>query len=188
MTGFPRAVSGGVIVILMLAVGFAAGWIGRGMQAANDSVPTIALYDGWRLSCPPAARTDLPCAISNDLIDSKNRRHIAQLTIVPAKTGTVLVVTAPYDVLLPAGMGLVLGNDKPRAYPYQLCNLAGCVAQIPFDDNLRNAMLNAQQGKLLFGSLNRKIVAVVFSLKGFADAEKALEAHQNKQSFLGMAI
>lgn len=188
MTGTPRAVLGGVFVILMLAAGFVAGWIGRGMQAADSNVPTIALYDGWRLSCPPAVRTDLPCAISNDLVDARNRRQIAQLTIVPAKTGTVLVVTAPYDVLLPAGLGLVLGSDKPRAYPYQFCNFAGCVAQIPFDDNLRNAMLNNSQGKLLFGSLNKKVVAVVFSLKGFADAEKALEAHQNKSSFLGMSL
>jgi invasion protein IalB len=188
MTGFPRAVSGGVIVILMLAVGFAAGWIGRGMQAADSGVPTIALYDGWRLSCPAASRPDLPCAISNDLVDSKTQRRIAQLTIVPAKTGSVLVVTAPYDVLLPAGLGLVLGKDKPRAYPYQICNISGCVAQIPFDDKLRDAMLNNDQGKLLFGSLNKKIVAVMFSLTGFADAEKALDAHQNKNSFLGMAI
>lgn len=188
MSGTPRAVLGGVILILILTVAFVGGWIVRGMHATDSNVPTIALYDGWRLSCPAASRPDLPCAISNDLIDSKNQRHIAQMTIVPVKTGAVLVVTAPYDVLLPAGMGLVLGNDKPRAYPYQLCNLAGCVVQIPFDDNLRNAMLNNDQGKLLFGSLNKKIVAVVFSLKGFADAEKALEAHQNKNSFLGMTI
>lgn len=188
MTGIPRGVLGAVVFILLLAVGFVGGWIVRGMQATNSDVPTVALYDGWRLSCPPASRTDLPCAISNSLIDTKNQRQIAQLTIVPAKTGTVLVVTAPYDVLLPAGMGLVLGKDKPRAYPYQICNLAGCVAQIPFDDRLRNAMLNNDQGKLLFASLNKKIVAVVFSLKGFADAEKALEAHQNKSSFLGMSL
>jgi invasion protein IalB len=188
MTGFPRGALSVVVLILMLAVGFVAGWICRGMHAANGSVPTIALYDGWRLSCPPAARTDLPCAISNDLIDSKNRRQIAQLTIVPAKAGAVLVITAPYDVLLPAGLGLVIGNDKPRAYPYQFCNFAGCVVQIRFDDNLRDAMVKAQQGKLLFGSLDKKIVAVVFSLKGFADAEKALEAHQNKNSFLGISL
>jgi invasion protein IalB len=188
MTGIPRGVLGAVIFILLLAVGFVGGWIVRGMQAAGSNVPTIAIYDGWRLSCPAASRPDLPCAISNDLIDAKNQRHIAQLTIVPAKTGTVLVITAPYDVLLPAGLGLVLGNDKPRAYPYQFCNVSGCIAQIRFDDNLRNAMLNNDQGRLLFGSLNKKIVAVVFSLKGFADAEKALEAHQNKNSFLGMSL
>jgi invasion protein IalB len=110
------------------------------------------------------------------------------LTIVPAKTGPVLVVTAPYDVLLTSGLGLVFGTGKPRVYPFQTCNLVGCVAEIALTPGLREAMLQAKDGKLLFGSLNQKVVAISFSLQDFRRAEKALFASQKKRNFLGVAI
>ena len=177
---------GGIAAVLIFAAGAAVGWFAKG--ADRPDVPTISLYDGWRLACPPDSQTDKPCAISNDLVDSKTQSRVAVLTVLRSKTGTVLVVTAPFNVLLPEGLGLALGNDKPRAYAFQTCNPAGCIAEIKMDDALRDAMRNATQGKLLFGSLDRKTVTVEFSLQGFDRADKAFEAHQHRHSFLGMAI
>jgi invasion protein IalB len=187
MTGISRPLLSAVIAVVIFAVGAAAGWIGRGMHSGPD-VPTIAIYDGWRLACPPLSQTDQPCAISNDLVDAKSQRRVAQLTIVPTKSGTILAITAPYDVLLTAGVGLAVGDGKPRLYSYQTCNGTGCIATIPIDDAMRDAMLHAKTGKLLFGSLNQRAISVLFSLQGFDRADKALEARQHHHGFLGMAI
>jgi invasion protein IalB len=181
-----RVVLGGVVAVLIFAVGAAIGWIGK--ASTIPDVPTISIYDGWRLACPAASQNDKPCAISNDLIDSKTQSKVAQLTILPAKKGKVLVVTAPFNVLLPEGFGLVLGKDKPRVYPFQTCSPAGCIAEVKMDDALRDAMRHTEQGKLLFGNLEQKTVTIEFSLKGFGRADKAFEAHQHRHSFLGMAI
>jgi invasion protein IalB len=179
-----RPILSALIAVLIFAVGIAVGWIGRGAQSSLPDVPTIAFYDGWRLACPASSQKDKPCTISNDLVDSKTQRHVAQLAIVPTKSGTVLAVTAPFDVLLTAGVGVALGADKPRTYPYQTCTEAGCIAEIPMDDALRTAMLRGGQGKLLFGSLDGKTVAVVFSLHGFKRANTILEAHAHGGSLL----
>ncbi len=188
MTGIPRAALGIVIAILIFGAGVVLGWIGGRAHPAPADVPTVAVYDGWRLACPAASRKDLPCAISNDLIETKTQRRVAQLTMVPNKTGAVLVVTVPHDVLLTAGIGLVLGDAKPRVYPYLTCNSAGCIAQIPLDEALLAQMRQAGNGKLLVGSLDRKTVQIVFSLSGFARADEAFMARQNGSSFFGMAI
>jgi invasion protein IalB len=188
MTGISRTILGVVIAILIFAAGAVVGWLGGSAQPALADVPTVAIYDGWRLACPAASQKTMPCVISNDLIETKTGKKVAQLAIVPAKSGSVLVVTAPFDVLLTAGMGLVLDGGKPRAYPYVTCNNAGCIAQIPFDDALRSEMRSAKQGKLLFGNLDRKTVAVMFSLDGFARADDAIKARQSGHTFFGMAI
>jgi invasion protein IalB len=188
MTGIPRAILGILIVILIFAAGAAVGWIGGRAHPALSDVPTVAMYDGWRLACPAASHTDIPCAISNDLVETRTQKRVAQLTMVPAKPGAVLVVTVPYNVLLTSGIGLVLGDGKPRVYPYLTCNNAGCIAQIPVDADLRAQMRAGDKGKLLLGSLDRKTVAIVFSLNGFAAADDALMARRHPLSFLGMAI
>jgi invasion protein IalB len=186
MTGLPRIVLGGIVAVLIFAVGVAVGWVGNG--SARPDVPTISIYDGWRLSCPPASQNDKPCAISNDLVDTKTHDRVAELAMLHTKKGTVLVVTAPFNVLLPEGLGLVLGKDKPRVYSFQACNTVGCIAEIKVDDALRNELRQTAQGKLLFGNLDRKTVAIEFSLQGFEQADKAFEAHRHRHSFLGMAI
>lgn len=188
MTDTSRAVWLGAAAIVAFVVGIAIGWmVGRANPPPPD-IPTIAIYDGWRLACPAASRKDLPCTISNDLVESKTGRRVAQLTLLPAKTGTALIVTVPFDVLLTAGAGLSLGDAKPRIYPYLTCNNAGCIAQIPVDDALRAQMRASGQGKLLVGSLDRKTVQIVFSLSGFARADDAMKARQNRHGFLGLPI
>lgn len=178
MTALARAALIVAAVIVVFALGMAAGWFLHGKPAGRADVPTIAVYDGWRLACPSASQMDRPCVLSNDLIDSKTNARVAQFTIVPAKSGTILAITAPFDVLLPPGLGLVLGNDKPRTYAYQTCNANGCIVEMPMDDAMKASFENSSDGKLLLASLNGKLVSVTFSLKGFPRAEKALIANQ----------
>jgi len=179
MSGVPRIVQIGAAAVLIFVAGLVLGWIGGRAHPALPDVPTVADYDGWRLACPAASRTDVPCAITDDLIESKTQRRVGRLTMVPDKTGAVLIVTAPFDVLLPAGIGLVLGNAKPRVYPYLTCTNAGCLARIKLDDDLLAQMRQARQGKLLIGNLNRKTVAILFPLGGFVRADDALMARRS---------
>jgi invasion protein IalB len=179
MTAIPRAVQIAAAALVIFAAGIAVGWFLHNKPSGGRAeVPTEALYDGWRLACPSASQMDKPCVLSNDLVDSKTNARIAQLAIVPAKSGTVLAITAPFDVLLPPGLGLGFGNDKPHVYAYRTCNYAGCIVEIPLDDALKSSFENSANGKLLLASLSGKLVSISFSLSGFPRAEKALLANQ----------
>ncbi|HEY5337258.1 MAG TPA: invasion associated locus B family protein, partial [Rhizomicrobium sp.] len=169
---------------LIFAAGILAGWFARGGTGTPSDVATISFYNDWRLTCPAVDQKKHTCAISQDLVDSKSREQVANLTASLAPAGPVMVVTVPYNVLLEAGMALGFGSDKPKVYPYATCNMAGCVAQIPIDAAMRNSLRDAPQGKLLFEGLNKRVVQVSFSLNGFKRADDA--ANQSKSGFMGM--
>ncbi len=168
-----------VIPVVLLVVGLIAGWIGHGLVSAPPDVASINFYDDWQLECPvPSAKGN--CILAETV--APNGQQVAHLALGQAKDGVEMVVTAPFDVLLPPGMGLVIGTDKVRVYPYQTCNSVGCIATIPVDDKLLGSLRAAKDAKLLIMAPNNKPVAVPFSMNGFTRAHDALtnfEARRN---------
>lgn len=171
-----------VIPIVLLVVGLVAGWIGHAILAAPPDVPTVAMYDDWRVGCPKLSDKAGNCSLVQDVVDTKAGREIAHLSLIDTKTGRQLIVTVPYDVLLPSGVGLVFGKDKVRVYPYKTCDMNGCVAQVTVDDALLKAMRPQRDAKILLAQLDNRVAALPFSLKGFARAEDEHAAFHAKQT------
>jgi invasion protein IalB len=157
----------------MLVIGLIIGWFGHKAASAPPDVATASQYDDWRLTCPKASDKNLNCELATDVADEKGQTDLAHLTIFKAKEGPTLVVMVPYNVLLEPGIGLAFGNDKPKLYPYEVCNGAGCVVRIKFDDDLSKAMLQASSARILVAGLDGKAAALPFSLKGFVAAHGA---------------
>jgi invasion protein IalB len=170
-----------VVPIVLLVIGLVAGWIGRAMVAAPPDVPTVALYDDWRVGCPKPSDTKGNCTLVQDIVDTKIGREIAHLSLSDGKSGRLLTITVPYDVLLPSGIGMQLGKDKVRVYSYKTCDMNGCVAQAPVTDDLIKAMRPEREAKLLIAQLDNKVAALPFSLKGFARAEDVHASFKAKQ-------
>jgi invasion protein IalB len=165
-----------VLPIVALIVGLLAGWFGHSMMTAKpEDVASIRMYGDWRLACPqPSAAKSGGCAMIEDVLDSQTRSEIAHLALGKNRAGNLeMIVTMPYDVLLEPGMGLSVGSDKIRVYPYQTCNGGGCMATIPVDDALANSLKNAKTARLLFAALNNKPIGLSFSLNGFDQAYDA---------------
>jgi len=169
----------------LFAGGLLLGWLASHIFSTARDVPTIAIYDDWRLACPSAAQKKLSCVLDQNVIDNKTRARVANLRLVQGDKGSVLVVTAPYNVLLRPGLGLAFGDAKPRIYPFITCNGEGCVVQIPVDDALRASLRQEPQARLLFANMNKQTVQVSFSLRGFKRADDVARRFESKLWWLG---
>ena len=166
------------VALLSLVVGGALGWFGHDFAPMPSNVMTTTFFDDWRVICPALRQPDPSCQLRQDLLNAQSRAEVAHLVIASGAGGAVLTATLPYDVLIQPGLGLSLDGGKVQAYPFQTCDSTGCVARIPADEGLRNALRAAKQGRLLFAGLDKKVIALPFSLRGFSEAEAAFAARR----------
>jgi invasion protein IalB len=175
------AIWGGLFV-----VGALIGWIGRGVIAGPADVPTMQVYQDWRLICPARSEKDGHCRMTQDVVDSQSGQSVASVSIVnevgkDKKVSKVLVVNVPLGVLLDPGVGLKLGNDT-KTYPYKTCLEGGCVAVVPADDALESMIADTSDASINVARLDNKVVPLPFSTKGFAEARKAYKNFEAKRS------
>lgn len=168
----------------MLGLVALGGFLVVGVQSLgspSDDVPTIATYLDWRLACPPAAQKQRHCELSQAIALGASGANL-RVFWQSMPHGERLLVIAPFDVLLPAGVSLAVGNQPPANFPYRICNAGGCLAPIPVDDRL-NADLNANDaGRLIIAGLDGKPQELLLSLKGFTQGLAALKTHEAKRN------
>ena len=167
-------------------VGALLGWIGRGVLAGPADVPTMMVYDDWRLICPARAEKDVNCRISQEITDPKSGQALASLVLLKEvdkdkKETTVLAVSVPLNVLLEPGVGLKLGNDL-KTYQYKTCLEGGCITTIPYDEALEKMVAGSSDAAITVARLDGKSVQLPFSTKGFAEARKAYKNFDAKRS------
>jgi len=184
--GLPPIAIHAAIWACVFIVGALLGWIGRGILAGPDDVPTMTVYQDWRLICPARTEKEGSCRITQDIVDSKAGQQIASLvffkqTEKDKKESTVLAVSVPLNILLEPGIGLKFGNDI-KTYQYKTCTEGGCVAIIPVDDQLQAALNGTDSASLTVARLDGKAVDLPFSTKGFAKAHKAYLNFDAKRS------
>jgi len=170
-----RLIVGGVALL----VGLLLGWMVRGVATYNTHAATITSYEDWRIACPSADTKDVACELSTDVMDRSqaNANPIARATITTDKDGKQLLgFTLPYGVALEAGMGLRIGKDPVKVYPYRTCNTVGCIAVTPFDDALATSLKNADDAAVMFAGLDGKPVSVPMSFKGYNKSYGAWKA------------
>ena len=165
----------------LLVVGLIAGWFGHRALSSPPDIPTVLVYQDWRVACPTSTDKDASCEVQQDVLDEKSHSELARLSIFRLKGANTMVVTVPFNVLLDPGIGLGLGNDKPRVYPFEICNSVGCVVRFPFDEVLAKAIATAPQARILFAGLDGKPVGLPFSLKGYADALGVFNSNEAKR-------
>jgi invasion protein IalB len=180
----PPLVSRILVALAVFVVGGIAGWIGRGVLAGAPDVPTIQMFQDWRLGCPASTVKDASCELSQEVISEQAHARVARLVMIRDKDkGMVLAVTMPLDVLLEPGMGLKFDNEDLRAYQYKTCTEEGCVAVIPVDAQLLASLDKAKDASVVVvAEQNAKTVAIPFSLKGYAEARKAFLGNEAKRS------
>lgn len=170
----PPAVTRTALAVAVFLVGGIAGWIGHGKLAGPPDVPTMTVYQDWRLLCPASADKDNSCELSQDVISEKAHARVARLVILKDKDkSTILAVTVPLEVLLQPGIGLKFGSDQPRVYQYKTCTQEGCVAIIPVDEQFEQALAKTTDAGIVVAAQNGKAVELPFSMKGYAESRHA---------------
>ena len=181
----PIAQTAGILTGVVI-VGVLLGWIGRGVLAGPADVPTMQVYQDWRLICPARKEKDVHCRLASDVPDPNSGQAVASLAIVnevdkEKKVTKVLMVTVPLGVALDPGVGLKLGNDT-KTFAYKTCLEGGCLAVVPVDDALETSIADTNDATIAVARLDGKTVGLPFSTKGFADARKAYKSFEAKRS------
>jgi len=176
------AIGGGIFIVAALL-----GWIGRGVLAGPPDVPSMIVYQDWRLACPARKDKDANCRMTQDVVDSKSGQSVASLVLFKEtakdtkKETTVLAINVPLGVSLEPGVGLKFGNDT-KSYAYKTCLEGGCVATVPADEALEKSIAGTDDASITVARLDGKSVQLPFSTKGFADARKAFKNFEAKRS------
>ena len=159
------------VAAVLLVVGLIVGWFVHKAVASPPDIPTVAVYQDWRIACPISTDKDATCEVQQDVLDSKSHTELARIAIFHLKGASKMVVTVPFNVLLEPGIGLALGadKDKPRLYQFETCTDVGCVVNIDFDAGLEKAIAAAPNARILFAGLDGKPVGLPFSIKGYKD-------------------
>ncbi|HEX4301893.1 MAG TPA: invasion associated locus B family protein [Rhizomicrobium sp.] len=167
-------------------LGLIIGWFGHKAVSTPPDVATVSVYQDWRIACPASTDKETSCEIRQDVLEAKSHSELASLSIFRIKGAATMVVTVPYNVLLDPGIGLQFGTDKPRVYPFEVCNEVGCLVRVPFDDSLAKAMSAAAAAatpgaRILLVGMDGKPAALPFSLKGYKDVYHVFDSTEAKR-------
>ena len=178
----PPALKRAGILLVVLVVGVVGGWIGRGVLAGPADVPTMRVYQDWRLFCPATKDMNVSCELTQDVIDQRGGTRLARLIMIKEKDKSmILAVTVPLQVLLEPGMGLKIGDDQIRVSQYKTCTEEGCLSIIPVNDQLGASFAKAQQAGVVVAQPDGKAVELPFSMKGYGEAYKAFLSNEAKR-------
>lgn len=184
--GLPPIVIHVAIWAGVFIVGALLGWIGRGILAGPPDLPTMTVYDDWRLICPATKEKDSDCRMTQDIVDQKAGQQVASLVLLKEtdkdkKESTVLAVNVPLNVLLEPGLGLKIGNET-KTYQYKTCLQGGCVAMVPYDKALEKSIEGSSDAAVTVARLDGQTVELPFSTKGFKEARRAYKNFDAKRS------
>ncbi len=184
--GIPPIVVSTAIGAGVFIVGALLGWIGHGVLAGPADVPTMMVYDDWRLICPARKDKEANCRMSQEIADPRSGQALASLVVLKEvdkdkKESTVLAINVPLNVLLEPGVGLKFGNDV-KTFQYKTCLESGCIATVPFDESLEKLAASSTDMAITVARLDGKSVQLPFSSKGFAEARQAYKNFDAKRS------
>ena len=174
-----------IIAAVLLIVGLIAGWFGHKALMSPPDLATVSMYEDWRLARPELTAKDGSCEAQQDVLDAKSHTELARLSIFNVKTDKTLLITVPFNVLLDPGVGIRVGDAKPKFYPFESCNGVGCMVRIAFKDDVvktfKDAAAGNKQIQLVIAGLDGKFVGLPFSLKGYDKSMAAFDSNDSKR-------
>ena len=101
----------------------------------------------------------------------------------------VIQIMVPYNVLLPSGIGLHVGDAPAKTIAYKTCDNGGCIGEIDADSALFDSILRTSQLSVEVSDLSGKAVTTKVSTKGLHDAASAMrDADSKRHSWLRRAF
>jgi invasion protein IalB len=165
-----------------LVIGLLVGWMVRGVATYSSATESVTTYQDWRTACPPAALKDQKCQMIEEVLDSKSQSPVVRIAISSDAGKQELGLTLPFGVALEPGVGIILGTDPVKVFPYRTCNTVGCIAVLPLDEKLLASLKSSKDGRVLVAGLDGKPVAIPLSLKGYSEASRAYRSAEAKRN------
>jgi invasion protein IalB len=168
----PKAIAVAVAALAMLPA-VAPSSAQAQQNPAQQGKPAVSeTYDSWGLTCS----TPKACQIQVVLANKETNKFVAALVYTKNGQNQVMMGVIPLGLLL--GDNPSLQVDSGTAVPgrYVQCISSGCRISIPVDDALVQQMKRGSKAVLTAMAPGNKPFTLNFDLKGFADAETALES------------
>lgn len=136
-------------------------------------------FEAWEVRCLRVedAATD-PCEM-HQLLRGPEGNATAEINLFLLNRDDVpagATIVTPLETLLTQGLRFGVDGGEAKAYPFQLCNRQGCVAQVGFTPDEIAAMKAGSQGEVTIrpAAAPDTPVRLTVSLAGFTAAHEAL--------------
>ncbi len=151
--------------------------LGKEPEVKVGQIYVVGKTGVWNIRCIKTEKPPEPCHI-HQLVRDQDGNPVAELTFfhLPAGGPAVLGATAttPLGTLLQAGLTFQIGDEKPKQYPFNWCEAAGCVSRMGFTGLELEKLKKAKTAKMQIASILApdKPVVLTVPLDGFAEAFK----------------
>jgi invasion protein IalB len=156
--------------------------------AANANKPpqpsVTKEFGDWTVRCYPAS-AGIPCEMLELLVNKKSGRRVLGILIVynKAQDQHVMQIAMPLGVMVQNGAVLSSDSYTSGVLHYRFCDIQGCYAIAPLDNDAIKALGRATKAEMRIVSADGKKFNIGFSFNGFTAAHNALlEMMQQKAS------
>jgi len=169
-----------------LLAGLAAVSILTGAAAAQSSAPAAGAnapvqpsetknFGDWTVRCYPVS-SPTPCEMIELLVNKKSGQRVLGVLIVfnAAQNQNVVQIAMPLGVSVQNGAVLSSDTYTSGVLRYRLCDVQGCYAFAPVDEDAIKALKRATKAEMKIVSADGKKINLSFSLNGFSAAYNAL--------------
>lgn len=159
---------GGLVLLLISQVANAEVTM---MDGADDA--GIQRFGDWGRQCEKSPGGDEICFIYQnvDKKDTKQRMMSIRVFYPKSQDQPAMVVTVPLGTLLPAGAAMMLDGIEPVKMVYLACANEGCAtAPMLLSAEVIGAMKKGETASVRVAALNKQVIGLPVSLKGFTKA------------------
>jgi len=126
----------------------------------------------WQVRCVKVAEGPEPCH-AYQLIHDDQGNAVAEINVVHLPGGGAVVaganVITPLGTLLQNQMVFAINGSEPKSYPYQWCEVAGCIAQMSLTGLDLEALKSGKAATITISSIGGDAAVVLpVSLNGFS--------------------
>lgn len=184
MTRTALAISAIGFLLVGAGVGVGADRLLFPRHDSRDAMETVATMKDWRLTCAPRTQKDGVCIIQSGIVQKGTNNMVAELTIAKKDKADLLSILVPLGVYVPSGVQLTIGPGGAKTIPFKTCLDIGCIASVPFDSALSQAMSQNSDGVISVVAGNGKSLPLNFSLHGYNDtmSERAVDTAARPKS------
>lgn len=139
------------------------------------------VFNDWALRCLKTEDGVDPCQMYQLLSDDEGNA-VAEIAIVSLQGGTGAIagatIVVPLETLLTEQITLRVDGGQARRFPFNFCNMGGCVTRIGFTDEDINLFRRGAAATLTMvpAGAPDQTVTVTMSLSGFTAAYEAVAA------------
>jgi invasion protein IalB len=145
-------------------------------QASRPAQPTdVKDYGDWTVRCFPGNAV-APCQMVQLRIVEKTKQRIlgVLLAYIPSRDTNLMEISVPLGVGLQNGLIVSADTYKSGPLKFTRCDSEGCYVEGAIGKDVLSALGRATKSQMQIVSANGKKYNLVFSMKGFNDAHRAL--------------